>query len=79
MVKDGVSPKRIRRYLHLWACWWVRTTESWGYQELFEWFLNVCWDFKPATYAAGLHHRAYVKSSQAPIPVPLASGFHATA
>ena len=47
MVIDGVSPHRIRSYLHRWAMWWVRTTQSWQYQELIEWFLNVCWDFTP--------------------------------
>ena len=54
MVIDEVSPRRIRRYLHHWTTWWVRTTKTWQYQELLEWFLQVCWDFKPATYAAGL-------------------------
>lgn len=66
MVKDGVSPKRIRRYLHLWGAWWVRTSESWQYQELFEWFLNVCWDRNPAAYAAGLLHQAIKKTIQEP-------------
>lgn len=70
---------RQDHYLHLWCMWWVRTTESWGYQELFEWFLDVCWDFKPATYAAGLLHHALVKTSQVQISVPLALSFHATA
>ncbi len=27
--------------------WWARSTQSWQYQELLEWFLNVCWDFSP--------------------------------
>ena len=79
MVNDGVSPQKIRRYLHLWASWWVRTTESWQYQELLEWFLNVCWDFDPAAYAAGLLQRAintaYQERAQA-LPTP---GSHATA
>ena len=54
MVEDGVSPRKITSYLHRWVMWWVRTTENWRYHELLEWFLNVCWDFEPATYAAGL-------------------------
>ena len=54
MVIDGLSARRIRRYLYRWAMWWVRTTESWQYTELLEWFLNVCWDFTPAVYATGL-------------------------
>ena len=32
--------------------------QSWQYQELLEWFLNVCWDLKPAAYAAGLFYKA---------------------
>ena len=54
MVIDGLSARRIRSYLHRWAMWWVRTTESWQYHELLEWFLNVCWDSNPAVYAAAL-------------------------
>lgn len=62
MVIDGVSPQRIRSYLHRWSMWWVRSSQSWQYQELLEWFLNVCWDFSPAAYAAGLLHHAIKKS-----------------
>ena len=54
MVNSGVSPRRIRSYLHRWSTWWVGTAQSWQYQELLEWFLNVCWDSEPAAYAAGL-------------------------
>ncbi len=77
MVTDGVSPQKIRRYLHLWASWWVRTTESWQYQELLEWFLNVCWDFDPAAYAAGLLHRA-INTTSRYVQVLSNSGTHAT-
>ncbi len=54
MVEDGVSPRKIKDYLQRWVMWWVRTTENWHYHELLEWFLNVCWDFEPTAYAAGL-------------------------
>ena len=54
MVIDGLSARRIRAYLHRWALWWMRTSQSWQYQELLEWFLEVCWDIAPAAYAAGL-------------------------
>ena len=77
MVIDGLSARRIRRYLHRWVTWWVRTTESWQYQDLLEWFLQVCWDFNPAAYAAGLLHHDLIKSCQVPgLP---AQDFYATA
>ncbi|CZG81390.1 Uncharacterised protein [Legionella pneumophila] len=63
MIKDGVSPQKIRGNLHLWAMRWVRARESWQYQELLEWFLNVYWDFNPAAYATGLLIRAIKKNS----------------
>ncbi len=62
MVKDGVSPGRIRSYLHRWGAWWVRTSETWGYQDLFVWFLEVCRDPVPAAYAAGLYWHDVKKS-----------------
>jgi hypothetical protein len=34
----------------------VRTSETWGYQDLLVWFLKVCRDPVPAAYAAGLYH-----------------------
>lgn len=34
MVADGLSARRIRNYLHLWAVWWVRSSEVWKYEEL---------------------------------------------
>lgn len=55
MVIDGVSLPRITSYLHRWSTWWVRTSESWDYQELLGWFFNACWDHNPAAgFAAGL-------------------------
>ena len=78
MVNSGVSPFRIRSYLHRWATWWVRTAQNWQYHELLAWFLNMCWDLKPAVYAVGLLHHAMIKApNQASVPPRL--GFHATA
>jgi hypothetical protein len=78
MVNSGVSPCRIRSYLHRWSTWWVGTAQSWQYQELLEWFLNVCWDLKPAAYAAGLLHHAMIKTANHDSVTP-SPGFHATA
>ena len=33
MVNSGVSPWRIRSYLHRWSTWWVGTAQSWQHQE----------------------------------------------
>ena len=55
MVNDEVSLLRITNYLKRWGSWWVRTSESWDYQELFLWFFNACWEKNPAAgVAAGL-------------------------
>ncbi|HAT9719176.1 TPA: hypothetical protein JBD64_15390 [Legionella pneumophila subsp. pneumophila] len=65
MVMDGISSRRISAYLHRWTTWWVRTSETWGYQELLEWFLTACWAPNPAAiYAAGLLTRAKESSVQ---------------
>ena len=76
MVIDGLSARRIRRYLHRWAMWWVRASKSWQYQELLAWFLQACWDLNPVAYAAGLLQHAIKKAY---VPVLSAVGFHATA
>ena len=78
MVNSGVSPCRIRSYLHRWSTWWVGTAQIWQYQELLEWFLQVCWDLKPAAYAAGLIHHAIMKAANHDSVMP-SPGFHATA
>ena len=57
--------------------WWVRTSDSWQYMELLEWFLNVCWDRNPAAHAAGLLHRAINQARQD--HALTAVGSHATA
>ena len=80
MVNSGVSPRRIRSYLHRWSTWWVGTAQSWQYQELLEWFLNVCWDLAPAAYATGLLHHATMKAPpHEHAQVLLIPGFCATA
>ena len=79
MVEDGVSPRKITGYLHRWVMWWVRTTENWHYHELLEWFLNVCWDFEPAAYAARLRTRAPFKITKDHGLVTEVPGNHATA
>jgi len=78
MVNTGVSPCRIKSYLHRWVTWWVSTAQSWQYEELLAWFLNMYWDLKPAAYAAGLLHHAIMKTPSDHSVRPR-SGFHATA
>lgn len=51
MVIDEVSPRRIRNYLHRWAAWWVKTSDAWQYQELLQWFIDVCWNTQVTAYA----------------------------
>lgn len=80
MVIDGLSACRIRCYLHRWASWWVGTAQIWQYQELLEWFLNVCWDRNAAAYAAGLLHRSTNEIDQYHVRAHSAFlGFQATA
>ncbi len=43
MVIDGTSSRRTRNYLHRWVMWWAMTSETWQYQELLQWFIDVCW------------------------------------
>ncbi len=74
---DGTSSQRIKSYLHRWAMWWVRTSNSWQYMELLEWFLNECWDPNPAAYAAGLLNSAINQARQDHALTAL--GSHATA
>lgn len=69
MVKDGVSSQRIRRYLHAWATWWVRTEGSWSYDSLLVSFINTCWDQATNHYACRLLDR-YIKSQAGEPTVP---------
>lgn len=54
MVNTGVSLRRIRRYLHHFVIWWVKTVEIWHYEELLHSFIATCWEINPAAIAAGL-------------------------
>lgn len=62
MVFDGLSAQRIRNYLHRWVAWWVMTSETWQYQELLRWFIDVCWHVPTAHYAAGLYQLYFKRS-----------------
>lgn len=42
--------------------WWVRASETWEYQELLQWFIDVCWEERTAAYAAALAQRQLNKS-----------------
>ena len=55
MVIDGTSSRRTRNYLHRWIAWWVETSETWQYQELLQWFIEICWHKETADYAAALN------------------------
>lgn len=61
MVAIGLSAKKIRSYLHHFLLWWVRTIESWTYQELVIWFIEACRDICPAAHAAGVLQRYFKK------------------
>jgi RNA-directed DNA polymerase len=54
MVIDEVSPRRIRNYLHRWVMWWAMTSNTWQYQQLLQWFIDVCWHKLVAAYATAL-------------------------
>ena len=62
MVLDGLSAQRIRNYLHRWVAWWAMTSNTWQYQELLQWFLNVCWQEQVTAYAVALYHLCISKS-----------------
>ena len=69
MVADGLSAQRIKRYLHRWTLWWVRTSDRWQYEERLEWFLRVvCWDEDPAAFAASLLQRITYPAVQCRAP-----------
>ena len=54
IVNSGVSLRKIRRYLHHFVIWWVKTVEIWHYEELLHSFIDTCWEINPAAIAAGL-------------------------
>jgi hypothetical protein len=61
MVTIGISTNRIRRYLHKFLLWWAKTSGTWTYHELIDWFIKSCWDINPAAHAAGLLKRYFTK------------------
>lgn len=62
MVADGLSAQKIRRYLHRFVAWWAMTSDTWQYQELLRWFIDVCWHEPTAHYAAGLYQLHFKRS-----------------
>jgi hypothetical protein len=78
MVIDGVSLGRIRSYLNRWCTWWVKSSQSWQYEEIMRWFIQVCRDSAAKSIAATLLERAAIKHSYS---ATLAVGLnvHATA
>ena len=62
MVITGFSARQIKRYLHQWIRWWVRTSESWRYQDVILWFLQVCRDTTVANYATDLLQQHRIKN-----------------
>lgn len=51
MVKDGISARKISRYLHRFVIWWVKTSIIWKYEELLNIFIQSCWEVQPAKIA----------------------------
>jgi len=54
MVKDGVSLRKISRYLHRFVLWWVKTSIIWTYEELLNIFIQSCYESQLAKIAYGL-------------------------
>lgn len=61
MVQDGTSSRRIRNYLHRWTTWWTNSSNTWQYQQLLQWFMEVCWAKCSLDYAAALHQLHFTK------------------
>ena len=76
MVNDGFSTQRIKRYLSRWCSWWVRSSQSWQYQELLGWFIHACRDVKVVQIATALLDASNVPSLT---DLPAGLDFHATA
>lgn len=62
MVTTGFSTRRIRSYLKKWALWWVKTAETWRYEELLHWFIQTCWQIPEAAVAEGLRQQSMITS-----------------
>ena len=78
MVADGISFRKIRRYLHRYVLWWANTTKIWNYEEIIRWFCAACFDVTPAAYAARLLLKQ-LKESHSPIAYDLQDGLAADA
>ena len=76
MVNDGVSLHRIKSYLRRWCSWWVRSSQSWQYQELLGWILHVCRDSKVVQITIALLQES---TTQTLIDLHEGLDFHATA
>lgn len=63
MVTTGFSTRRIRSYLKKWALWWVKTAETWRYEELLNWFISTCWQIPEAAVAEGLRQQSMTTTS----------------
>ena len=53
MVKDGVSLRKISRYLYRFVTWWVTTSIIWTHEEMLDSFIRSCWDPAMARMAYG--------------------------
>ena len=75
MVADGVSRQRIKNYLSSWVNWWVRTSETWSYLELLNWYREACHDERGSSLAAGLIYSYKLKvEAQKPAEAAIAAG-----
>lgn len=69
MVITGTSSRRIRHYLHRWVTWWAMTSNTWQYQELLRWFIDVCWHLPATHYATGLRQLHFKRLHTCPLSV----------
>ena len=72
MVQDGFSNSRIKSYLRRHCQWWVNTAESWNYQQLLNWFIDVCWDKTIASIVRSMIATSEINAAslvQAPVVV----------
>jgi hypothetical protein len=73
MVIDGTSSRRIRNYLHRWVAWWVNASDTWQYQELLQWFMDVCWQARVTDYARGIYQLHFNKLHNRSLAVGVAA------
>lgn len=77
MVINGISARRIRSYLSRWCSWWVKSSQSWQYKEVMEWFIQSCREAAAKDIATAILRETIKPSDSAILPVGL--NFHATA